>query len=337
MARERGIVLIMVLWALMVLMVLAAELARSAHIEGLSTDVNQREVITYYLATAGLNRALYRILQAQQQGQNMLTPGRAFSGGLQDLQQSSDPNETMDGWVRGDGRWRRENFGAGGYWVRVLDEDGKLNLNQVEETTLRQVFTNIGFDLDRGQELTDVILDWRDDDQLVRLHGAESDYYLSLPVPYPAKDGPFTTVDELLLLRGVTGALYYGREGPALRDLFTVYSGSGGGNVNLLTANPLVLQAVLGIDTQTAHDLVRQRSEASEANLAGLFPGGGAGGTVNLGIPQVVTIESVGFLPESEVTRRVAAVIQRTGNGFQFLRWQDRVDGGEMPASGEEE
>ena len=44
-----------------------------------------------------------------------------------------------------------------------------------------------------GEALTDAILDWRDPDPLERLNGVESDYYLSLPLPYPAKDGPFDT------------------------------------------------------------------------------------------------------------------------------------------------
>ena len=42
---------------------------------------------------------------------------------------------------------------------------------------------------------------------LVRMHGAESDYYLSLPIPYQAKDGLFHALEELLLVRGVTVSL----------------------------------------------------------------------------------------------------------------------------------
>lgn len=344
MGRERGIILIIVMWGLMVLMVLAAELARAVRLEGLTTDVYQQEVSAYYLATAGLQRALYQILRAQQQGRNLLNaPGGLFGqpsagfgqqfgfgrppGGMAGQQAEE---QQMDVWTRADGRWKQEEFAAGGYWVRVIDEGGKINLNQVDEATLRQTFTNLGFDAKLGEILTDTIQDWRDTDPLVRIHGAESDYYLSLPVPYPAKDGPFDSVDELLLVSGVTPGLFYGREGPALRELFTVYN-AGGGTVNLLTASPVVLQAVLGVDATAASDLIQRRSEASGANLAGLFPGA-AGRGVNFGLPQVVTIESIGYLNGSNLTRRVSAVVQRIGgNGFRFLRWKDRVDGGETP------
>src|SRR5262245_16239003 len=158
MKRERGIILIVVMWGLMVLMVLAAELARAVRIEGLTTEVYQQEVSAYYLATAGLQRALYQIVRAQQQGRNMLNmPGSLFGqppggfgqqSGLRSPGMSGQQAEEqqLDVWIRGDGRWKQEEFATGGYWVRVIDEGGKINLNQVDEATLRQTFANLGFD-----------------------------------------------------------------------------------------------------------------------------------------------------------------------------------------------
>jgi general secretion pathway protein K len=318
MKNERGIILIVVVWALTLLMVIAAEMTHIMRLEGLTADTYQEEVVTYYLAMAGLHRALYQLAGAQQRGLTMLNR----PGALGRMQQQQQDDE-LDVWVRGDGRWQNEEFGAGGYWVRVNDEGGKINLNQVDEAALRQTFTNIGFDVERSETLTDAILDWRDTDPLVRLHGAESDYYLTLPIPYPAKDGPFDTLDELLLVRGVTPALFYG----GLRDLFTVYSGGGRGTTNLLTAGPLVLQAVLGIDAAAAQDLVQRRGESNAMDLANLMPGG-ANQAMNFGLPTVVTIESVGYLNTGGVTRRLSAVVQRAGiNQFRFLRWQDRQEG----------
>ena len=342
MRNARGIVLILVLWVMMVLTVLAAELARSMRIEGLTTDVYQQDVATYYLATAGLHRALYTILRAQQQGQNALTAGGAFGqqrfgafgGGQSTGAPGQQEEEEVDVWVRGDGRWKKEEFGEGGYWVRVLDEGGKINLNAVDEGYLRQTFANLKFDMEFSQLIVDTIQDWRDSDSLVRLHGAENDYYLALPIPYPAKDGFFHTPEELLLVRGITPALFYGREGPALRELFTVYSGGGNG-VNLLTASPLVLQAATGMDPQMIPELIQRRNEARGANLGSLFSAGAGGGAVNFGLPQIVTIESIGYRNDGDITRRVAAVVQKLGvNSFRFLRWQDRVEGGEsLPQS----
>jgi len=318
--NERGVILVVVVWALTLLMVFAAELASTMRLEGLTAGIYQEEVEAYYLALAGLHRALYQWGRAQQQGMTMLNQ----PGALGRMQQQE---EHQDIWTRGDGRWQSEEFGAGGYWVRVNDEGGKISLNQADEVALRQSFTNLGFDPKFGDALSDAILDWRDTDSFVRLHGAETEYYLSLPIPYPAKDGPFDTLDELLLVRGVTPALFYG----GLRDLFTVYSTGGGANLNLLTAGPLVLQAALGIDADAARDLVQRRAEANSLDLANLMPGG-AGRGLNFGLPSIVTIESIGYLNTGGVTRRLSAVVQRVGlNQFRFLRWQDRQEGAGLP------
>jgi len=331
MKKEHGVVLIMVIWALTVLMVISLELARTMRIEGLTADVYHQEVETYYLALAGLHRALYAVVRAQQQGRSMLNaPGNigGLQRGLSSNQQQGDVEEKQDIWVRGDGRWQSEEFGAGGYWVRVVDEGGKINLNQVDETALRQTFVNIGFEVKESESITDAILDWRDTDSLVRLHGAESDDYLAQRTPYPAKDGPFDTLDELLLVRGVTPALFYGQDGSGLRDLFSVYSAETSNSPNLLTASALVIRAVLGIDPEMAQDLVNRRAEANSADLASLFPAGAKARGLNLSLPTVVTVDSIGYLNDGNITRRVSAVVQRQGvNGFRFLRWQDRYEG----------
>jgi type II secretory pathway component PulK len=314
MKQERGFILVVVVWALTVLMVISAELARTMRIEGLTTMTYQEENIAYYLALAGFHRALYQIVRAGQQGRTLLTPTEKLG-----------EEASQEIWARGDGRWHSEEFGAGGYWVQVSDESAKINLNQVDEATLRQTFTNLSFDAKVAEELSDAIQDWRDTDSLVRLHGAESDYYLSLPIAYPAKDGLFDTLEELQLVRGVTSELFYG----GFRELFTVYSStSGEGGTNLLTAGPLVLQAVLGIDKAAALDIVQRRAETGGADVASLVPGGGT----NFALPVTVTIDSIGYLNSGGVTRRVSGVVQRQGvNGFRFLRWQDRQEGGTQP------
>ncbi|NQT40000.1 MAG: general secretion pathway protein GspK [Planctomycetes bacterium] len=58
----------------------------------------------------------------------------------------------------------------------------------------------------------DAILDWIDDDDEEREYGAESNYYLSLDPAYQAKNGPLETVEELLLVRGITPQLLLGSD-----------------------------------------------------------------------------------------------------------------------------
>jgi DNA uptake protein ComE-like DNA-binding protein len=61
-------------------------------------------------------------------------------------------------------------------------------------------------------EIADAILDWIDSDDEPREYGAEIDYYSSIDPPYRPRNGPIGSVDELLMVRGVTPDLLFGRD-----------------------------------------------------------------------------------------------------------------------------
>jgi type II secretory pathway component PulK len=56
------------------------------------------------------------------------------------------------------------------------------------------------------------ILDWIDQDDTARDQGAEASYYSSLRPAYAPRNGPPATIEELLLVRGVTPQLLFGRD-----------------------------------------------------------------------------------------------------------------------------
>ena len=62
------------------------------------------------------------------------------------------------------------------------------------------------------EDTADAILDWLDEDEDVRPYGAEAEYYTTLPTPYVPKNGPVLSVEELLLVRGVTPTLLFGAD-----------------------------------------------------------------------------------------------------------------------------
>ena len=61
------------------------------------------------------------------------------------------------------------------------------------------------------EDVADAILDWMDEDDEVRDYGAEASYYQGLSPPY-RPNGPLDTVEELLLVRGVTPQLMFGSD-----------------------------------------------------------------------------------------------------------------------------
>lgn len=62
------------------------------------------------------------------------------------------------------------------------------------------------------EDVAAAILDWMDPDDEPRPSGAENEYYSILPVPYRCKNGPLDSLEELLLVRGVTPLLLFGND-----------------------------------------------------------------------------------------------------------------------------
>ncbi|MCP4888556.1 MAG: general secretion pathway protein GspK [Planctomycetaceae bacterium] len=62
------------------------------------------------------------------------------------------------------------------------------------------------------EDIADAILDWLDEDEEPRPYGAEIEYYSTLPTPYEPNNGPLQSVEELLLVRGVTPTLLFGAD-----------------------------------------------------------------------------------------------------------------------------
>jgi hypothetical protein len=98
----------------------------------------------------------------------------------------------------------------------LIDESSKINLNTMPyaEATLALSGGNVR-DLLMGlpemtEEIADSILDWMDADDETRDYGVESAYYEGLSPPYSAKNGPLDSMDELLLINGVTPQLLFG-------------------------------------------------------------------------------------------------------------------------------
>ncbi|HOV61555.1 MAG TPA: type II secretion system minor pseudopilin GspK [Candidatus Hydrogenedentes bacterium] len=148
----------------------------------------------------------------------------------------------------------------------ISDEYGKINLNAL--------FLKQGDQLVRNEQLvqalrdffalrtagdqkdpTDAILDWLDYDDMdaEEPEGAENSYYMGLPNPYPCKNGPMDSIEELLLIKGITPELYFGdpeQKQLPLSEYLTVH-GDWRGRVNVNTAREEVIAAIVGAYTGT--------------------------------------------------------------------------------------
>ena len=129
----------------------------------------------------------------------------------------------------------QSDSGGGRFWVvrpdyndpylplfGLASEAGKIDLNTVDLPRLLKL-------PGMTQELAASIIDWRDpDDEPTEGVGSESSVYQGKSPAYRCKNAPFETVDELLLVDGMTPELLYG---PAGQPPLGVASGSAGGDL----------------------------------------------------------------------------------------------------------
>lgn len=87
----------------------------------------------------------------------------------------------------------------------LADESGLININYATEQMLLVI-------PGMTPDLVDALLDYRDSDSTPRPNGAEQDYYDQLASPYTIANGPFTTVDELLKVKGFTASIVFGED-----------------------------------------------------------------------------------------------------------------------------
>jgi len=142
--------------------------------------------------------------------------------------------------------------------VSVQDESGKISLNKTDESTLVRVFANSGLASSQALDLAAAIADWRDPDNEPRFGGAErSDYAAAGIIGSPA-NAPFTHIDELCEVFGMTQAAY-----KTILPLVTTDSGAM--SVNLDVAPLPVLKALFGSGSPEISTILARRNIATSA------------------------------------------------------------------------
>lgn len=104
--------------------------------------------------------------------------------------------------------------------VAIQDELGRIDLNHADVALFASLFRSVGLDPQAASQMADRIGDWRDASPGKRPGGASDQDYRLAGYDYGPRNGPFQSVDELLLVMGMTPDLFRRIE-PAL----TVYSG----------------------------------------------------------------------------------------------------------------
>ena len=161
--------------------------------------------------------------------------------------------------------------------ITVTDLGGRLQIHALGDATkegYRQVWLRFLLsgrfairDQDQAEALLDAIGDWIDQDDDERPQGAEEGYYRGLNPPYACRNGAVTTIEELLLVKGMTPELLYG---DATHEGLAGYISAVGndGMIHLNTAPAPILQALSPeMKPKLAQELIDFRNDPRNVKL----------------------------------------------------------------------
>lgn len=263
-SRRKALVLIVVVYIIASLSMLAFALAYRSRIAIKETSLLTERLQQDQLALAACTQAL-SILAADDRNVDYLAEPWSGRHELVPVQVAYQPVDTND--TPWEVNWK------------LVDESAKINVNLASADLLLGIES-----LDEAAVAS--ILDWVDQDDIPNPDGAEDDYYSGLAPAYKCKNGPVDSMEELLLIKGISSQIYYGSnmeqggnfptetsvdfaesaeenwqdDFVGLYDMLTVY---GDGRININTASRQVLDAMPLLSDAAVSEIVsRQKSPA---------------------------------------------------------------------------
>lgn len=279
-SKHSGFALVLVLWVLSLLAIMAGSFALTMRRESTITAGLKDNAAALAAAEAGIAYAEIMLLHPEQAKR----------------------------W-RADGNIYQVNFGDTQIRLRLLSESGKIDINKANFALLQSVLSHAPIEEDKQAKIIGAILDWRDQDDLLNIEGAEKKEYRKAGLKYEPRNKPFQTVEELQMILGMDEYLYNW-----LVPMVTVYSGQP--QVNLKLASAKVLNLLPLMDAGLIENFVTARLESARTEQpAPEFPGAVAGTSASApGGGDTLTIISEAKMADDSSAVIVATVVKSAAN-----------------------
>ncbi|WP_052697822.1 general secretion pathway protein GspK [Luteibacter yeojuensis] len=251
---QRGVALLVVLWACTLLAIVVGGFASIARVEALQTRFTLAQQRARYAAEAGIMQAIAATDARRRQA--VLAPTEA----------------TPPARLPGDGRALALDFEDMHVAVGIVDETGKVDINRADSRTLEALFLAAGCGAPRAAALKDQVERWRGP-----VPGPVGDDGAPRAIARPAATAgryvSFAAIEELQALPGMDAELFV-RIAPAV----TVWSGQTAPEPRF--APLLALATLRGVDLAQARAIVMARDSAPPGTVLHDLPGG-----ISLGDP----------------------------------------------------
>jgi general secretion pathway protein K len=286
---QRGIALVLVLWVLLLLTIITGSFALMARMDRLEAHSLLSGTQARLSAEAAINLAVLAL---------------------------RDPNDETR--MRADGRTYEQYLDGVLIEVSAIDERGKVDINATDELTLANMFTGQGMDPGEAELLAAAVMDWRDEDELERVNGAEDDAYMAAGLEVGPANRPFMMTEELLQVIGMQYELYRKME-PGI----TVFSRAG--QPDPAFAPVEALMAMPDITYEEAVNFVQERNSQQPGDTLGTaLPNGTV--VMEQGRGVTYSIKARATMPNG-VWEQLQATIRlggnRSGSPYRVMRWRE--------------
>lgn len=242
-SRESGFALVTVLGVVLIVSAVALTVASTMRVEVLEVLGERQGLELDELSHSGQQMALY--LASRRLG----TPLENYEGLPVEIVQT--------------GFHYVVHFPNGDVNLYLDTEDGKLNLSTVPDVLLERTLTAWAGDVARARDLTAVVKDWRDVDDVPEPGGAEAESYAAMG--YAPRNGQLGIAD-VALLRGLTPEDFRDRlvsDGADLKRRAGLFSFltlvPTGSTVNPNYASELALRGVPGLSSRQIERVIAER------------------------------------------------------------------------------
>lgn len=246
--NNSGIILIVTIWILVILTMLAVGIG---HRNSIGVKLNRYSIDrlrSYYLAKAGVQAVMKELVKDAINPQTK-DYDTLYQCGIS-LAEGQTPEDLFKDRPLGEGFYsvsykRKIPEEKSLETCGLIDEERKINLNAINaqnQLVLEKLLELLEIDSQSAQTIASAAVDWQDSDSDVNdaEFGAEDEYYMKLEKPYYCKNSKFESLNELLLVRGMSKDVFL-----RIKDYLTIYNfASVALKVNVNTADKIALQAV---------------------------------------------------------------------------------------------
>jgi len=285
---EKGFALVLVLWVLTLLMIMAASFSLSMRRETSVISSIKDGAQAEAAAESGIAVAKMMLLHP-------------------------DP---LKRW-RTDGNIYQIQFLDSLVRIKMLGETGKIDINNADQISLQKLFAQVPIEPEQQTALVSAIMDWRDNDDLVNINGAEKNEYKDAGKNYQPRNQPFQSLEELQMVLGMNASIL-----KLIEPLITIYSHRS--QVDLSQASKEMMLS-LGNDPALVDECIELRRQSAISGEPVPQFELGPGSNCGSGQSNVVEIMAESLLNNrtGAIIRTIVAINQGEANQpFQILSWK---------------